>query len=485
MKPMQKQRESLMKMQQNLQNNMLFQTFFCKCMVLGFFILKGITSVSFAQDKNDISLIGKAISICEKNKSKYFINELSRAPACVLSEVDHEKIKSITLESLSDALIKSSLEKTCAGPVDFACNLEKKVAAVVDSNCKVVVNHFELLEQTPEYSDFLDGKKNCNAQDVSCIQALVYTPERLKKASNTIANIKGFLTSVIQSSLKLSKEKQDFLINKIKNIDIVDPAKMIKKNACMDPANLKSSLGFGISMNPKNEKITFCAGSMIAFDRMPEISLVYSLAHEIAHLIDPCTIDRSAFDLKNLSIKNGSIGTQFYGSLIECLRKGGIKNNDPRGVDKYCKLSDDPVLCQAEIRFFPNCPFSSEFNQNNEQGSTTRNLEYSVNQISEAFPDTIAAQVMNLYVQQRDRKDNPSGSALIKTKLNDLIALGEDYSKLHGDCATKDESLNGRHPSGKTRVNWLFLGNDQLNNYYCSSFKENPKVLKPNHCGGI
>ena len=136
-------------------------------------------------------------------------------------------------------------------------------------------------------------KDKYSQQIISIEQKAAYTAERMQKLQVEFDQVKSTLTDLIKNSKQIPDESKDFLMNRIKITQLLDPLKQKVSDPCyqLGPDGPDSGI-----YNDGAGKIHFCIGAISMLARESEASILMTLGHELSHSIDPCALDSLSLD---------------------------------------------------------------------------------------------------------------------------------------------------------------------------------------------
>ena len=404
--------------------------------------------------------------------------------------------------------------KLCQDPGGEVCKLTRNSGSLLDSNCHFVTQKQEDLVQTPEgleadcrgevaRNEFLKDKArtectkpdNVSNSNEDCLNGLrvkyrkdliaaerkeIYKKETTDKVQKTFDRIKKQFLSMIDSPQSpVAPYYKSYVKRLIKNTDLKWPKGNEKGFAleCFNKhpsgPNQPESDTFN-AFNDTQGKMTLCSGTMKSLEALNPYALIETLAHELAHSIDPCALEKDAFNqLKNdEKTKGKGLGApdvanrEIYPGLVKCLRGGGgsqgcenavLHCSERKAMIAACQTWDKKGIKYCTDTYAPAIP-----------SCKSKSLDYTAKhngqagahqcQIGEGTSDYFSAEVTGRIIAQ----DRESGALNLEGQRNALVGITGD---LLGDtgCGFGPNSpnwlVNNEHPPGKTRINRLFMGN--------------------------
>ena len=406
--------------------------------------------------------------------------------------------------SLSD----QSYQKMCRDPVKFVCAKHAQ-GRIYTSKCEIDLVSPADAGQAPEYLEIKKkseeatssilteergpNNRNCppaktvddcnfilksnpeiSAKIKAKILPLAYTPARLKKIADAFAQVKSTMLDLVQNSTKIPETNKYFILNKIKQTKLADPLGVDANEPCNQPGEVSPPTGIFNQVSSARGgggTIHFCVGSIAAIDRLNENSLFLILGHELAHSIDPCTMDQTAIQMNapNLS------GDSSFPGIPACLHGGSGPQGCVNSVLNCNSAANSKAFCEEQLSHLPNgnrvecmkfvsltnnCPWGkSEPNNESNDLSAFRNTGEPLEQMRESFSDFMGAQVTAQILKKREVLPTPL------EKKDTLTALAAGYANLHGSCMSTNTT--DVHPPGGLRLMKAVLINQDLGRLLC------------------
>ncbi|WP_413582007.1 hypothetical protein [Bdellovibrio sp. HCB288] len=133
----------------------------------------------------------------------------------------------------------------------------------------------------------------------------IYTPERKAKLQRIFEYVRGQMTSYLegQNSNVLRDADKAFLIDRIRRVQLELP---VDRTTYADVTDLytKSEIYYERSSSGDEHRVR--VGGAYVLNTSSEYSIIFTMAHELAHAIDPCGIPRN------------SVNHAVYDELVQC-----------------------------------------------------------------------------------------------------------------------------------------------------------------------
>jgi hypothetical protein len=303
---------------------------------------------------------------------------------------------------------------------------------------------------------------------------VIYKKSRIDLAKKHFDRTKNRFISLILKSKTIPPHKKGELVKKLQasfletNLsEILNPANA----ACYRP---DPAIGAPTTISNSDGRVRICLGVMANFDDSNPYLLETIFAHELAHSIDPCTLEYDHWDNQKTitsieaEIEKPILAQKYYPKIIECLRGGG----GPRGcsksslncttvalVEETCRSSTglEKAQCKLDQVSLPTCVAGAPH-----QGYESRDLSSyrqsgaPVEQINESLADYFAAEVTGSLLQDdiRNKKATP------RDQRDALISMASVFARIHGVC--KRGATLDPHPFGDTRLREIFMRSDRF-----------------------
>ena len=299
---------------------------------------------------------------------------------------------------------------------------------------------------------------------------VVYNPDRVVRVQKIFRRVMDTYIEAISNSKLIPESKKALVLAQLRETKLDVPPSTEDPPAC---TNTEPS-GPDSAIYNEGGKVVFCIGAIALLDHVNEYDLMHTMAHEISHSIDPCSLENSQVDA---SAGAPLLGRETYPGLLQCLRGGngpsgsGCENsilhcNTARGIQESINeqledLKDLPADVIAlsrknlveRYKRTPDCPVGkSDRTQDENNSADYRKDSQPVDQIPESFADFMGAEIVGRIANQ----DTRSGEMTPLEKTDALETIASDYSRLHGGC--RNENTHDPHPPGFLRVNRVMMG---------------------------
>lgn len=267
--------------------------------------------------------------------------------------------------------------------------------------------------------------------------SLVRKEHQEKIEKKVIPEVKRLLLKKL-NELEISDEQRRFMANKIKAIpERIDTAcpDLVERDKPRSEDILSVLLVPSAHYKPQTNRIKVCGGNIL--QSQSDFQLVFTLAHEIAHSIDPCNLGSGPtnwrVEYKNTSVPS-ELDTQYpIKNIIPCLR------------------SEKSVAARN---------FTTEVEDTEAAKKGNKPLDFCKDQINEAFADWIAAEVLPEYIETHHKLSttqalNGYGNVRrIHCKIEEKLDKSEIDKK---PIETRIKLLS--YPANEDRINKIILAN--------------------------
>jgi hypothetical protein len=262
--------------------------------------------------------------------------------------------------------------------------------------------------------------------------------ESRKRAQELFPKIQEELKRVV-AQMGLAPDVQEAVMQKIGGVHL--------STDCLGEGYDPRSFAWSSILEDGSRQITICDGML--FGNSSDFSLVFSLAHEISHQIDPCFIHfgpqnfHYQYDPAAKSLADYEKQNPFYDG-IRCLR-------DPKksiGAVTTMNFSDPYFLDHLDMKSDPmkkSTPFCDS------------------DRLPEAFADAMGAKVLASYFQN---KSNVGDKQFTKEQWRaGLLNTSMSFAQPSTDCVRNrmyQQSVTDEYPSTHFRLNGLLMANSEI-----------------------
>ncbi|MCC7442924.1 MAG: hypothetical protein IT285_14925 [Bdellovibrionales bacterium] len=391
----------------------------------------------------------------------------------------------------------------CADPGGFVC---RNGGRVIDSECRLSNYNLDEFAATPEavaascaareaaLRTLGDQKSLCVSNPTSdvCRAAMVsrreefsraehdavYTSSRRTRVTQMFNRVRDQYVAMIQASTRIPQAHKQGLVDRI-NSTVLD---LDARLYCSDTGLSDSArLPVGAYNYPAggHAAIEVCIGTMANLERMNPYSVMWILAHELSHSIDPCNLEQDALRAAPDTGAPHQADRVFPG-LARCLRGGAGARACTRAIIRCNEVpaSERRLLCIQELE-----RSGDVFRPPPEDGEASTALIPSEDQITacltrfdrtpscaihgdhthhqsqlpESFSDFMGAEVVARILSQ----DTAAGALDAQGQLDALASIAAaDGSGSAPNCEAGSGSYatRDRYARGHTRVNRLLMG---------------------------
>lgn len=323
------------------------------------------------------------------------------------------------------------------------------------------------------------GKTLVTKQLSDRISKVIMTPEkRLKLKSKKVkkernddifTRVKGYLKSIVVRDFKNDPSVLKNFLTRLEDLSFggFDCSELSR-------VDLNKSISSNFYITDDN-RVLFCPGSLRR--NQSEYSMVWFLAHEMAHLIGPCHLDTLVAPLDVLNFNSASYSTSPvhlsdiignieevesvlpYGNVMSCLRR-----ENAAGVTRsFGRPYADDVILSSDVKaggFF--CP----------KLNGTEALYEGNDQIDESFSDWMATEVlseyMNFYFKNFSIEQKRKGLSNVFRGSDEFIknsAINQTGTPLYLSTENRINRILFAHPSIRKQVG---CGDRPYKYQYCS-----------------
>ncbi len=456
--------------------------FFTLIIFTGIYLFSG---VSFANcgDGARQSKVYRAFVACQELRAAKLPTEINQLT---------QKITDNGFCGINGCDTNETLNKVCTDPAGYVC--QQNQGRYLTTDCEIDLTKPEDVANTPDYVDaecraqaqadlfFEAHKSECpsawgpdicqkilkisHSAELDLLEKkAVYTAERQDKLTAVFQRIQKKYLSLIKTSTIIPENRKSMLIEKIRLTHLqVAPADDVP---CMNTGAKGPETELFNQLSPDGKNlIVVCIGAMSLLDHLNEKELMMTIAHELSHSIDPCSIEVD-YSLKDQGDPDLALKT--FPKLLQCLRGGtglrGCENgtlncNSDQGITQFRHQYESAIKGSVLKKIgawmherqlvddAPDCPMGkSDPRQDGDDGSDYRRDPQPVDQIQESFADFMGAEVVG-HILQEDQQLKHLDQ---KSQLNALVATAASFDQLHGVC--QKDNTHDEHPVGMIRMN--------------------------------
>lgn len=430
-------------------------------------------------------------------KSRKNLNERF---AKILDDPENEYFKDLAMAGLG---LKNAPQCTSSDPADQkGCrqNLITGLTTIAQKQALGRLMPRTLMERTGNLEDMQYIINNNTYQKViedlnKQVSKDLATPELSQRIeTNIFPKVKNLIIERLKK-LDMPEDKRRLMINKVKSIGFEGTTceELASNRGMANNNDLVSSLLVPNAFYDRGRNIfKHCSG--FTLQSTSEFQIVHTIAHELGHAIDPCGVATGPADMGFKYSKPGNLESMEseypVKNIISCLRGDksvGAKNfNDPREKPEGASPMPDCAYCGSPTPspypypypmpgagWFPNTQYGG---YGMPVANTKREPDFCTqDQITEAVPDWLAAEVLPEYMAQNHPK-------LTQTQFQTGYA---NAFKL-GCAITGVKSSGGEHPLSDARINRMILTHPKIRQQmgcppkhkeflYCDPEKPSPK----------
>jgi hypothetical protein len=333
--------------------------------------------------------------------------------------------------------IKTCRENIAASLADYAL---KQIFLGTDINPK----NGEFLPGSLEEKMFLtENILYTNAEKK--ISELMSNKFKDKKLEEKIANkifpaMRSLVIAQINRNVK-DPATRELMANKVRSIQFAGTNCKTEENR-ENPNNVSGLLLPNAFYNPLSHSFTFCNG--MALNNQSEFQIAHTIAHELAHSIDPCNIVLGhpdlAYDYKSTTTREKMEADFPFPNLLNCLR-------DEKSIHARPAPPDDEPLADNQLLFCYD------------------------DQIGESFADWIATETTPEYMTNNHPK--------LTQKQMQLGYANIFRRNCENEANLKAKDTKDVHPWLEDRINKLILTQPQIRKQMGCLKNEHPEFI---HC---